>query len=67
MGAFILYPVLIFSIFITVIMGFTDYIHVAVLVNSAAQAAATAASEDAVAPTGNGTYQQTSTSAHSFT
>ena len=56
MGAFILFPVLIFSIFITAIMGFTDYIHVAILVHGAAQAAVQAAAESASAVDTNGIY-----------
>ena len=45
MGAFILFPVIIFSVFITAVIGFTDYVHVAMLVHAAAQNAAQAASE----------------------
>ena len=45
MGAFILFPVLIFSGFIMGVIGFTDYVHVAMLVHAAAQNAAQAASE----------------------
>lgn len=64
MGAFILFPVLIFSIFITAIMGLTDYIHVAIMVHGAAQAAVTAASENATSPTNNGIFQQSKTISH---
>ena len=56
MGAFILFPVLIFSIFITAILGFTDWIHVDTLVHAAAQAAVTAAAENATAPGSSGLY-----------
>jgi hypothetical protein len=56
MGAFILFPVLIFSVFITAILGFTDWIHVDTLVHAAAQAAVTAAAENAVAPGTSGIY-----------
>ena len=56
MGAFILFPVLIFSIFITAVMGFTDYIHVAILVHGAVQAAVQAAAENASAVDTNGIY-----------
>ena len=45
MGAFIIFPVLLFSVFITAVLGFTDYVHVAMLVHAAAQNAAQAASE----------------------
>lgn len=56
MGAFILFPVLIFSVFITSILGFTDWIHVDTLVHAAAQAAVTAAAENAIAPGTSGIY-----------
>jgi len=57
MGAFILFPVLMFSIFTTAVIGFTDYVHVAMLVHAAAQNAAQAAAE-IPSPGGNGgTYQ----------
>lgn len=45
MGAFILFPILIFSVFIMGVIGFTDYVHVAMLVHAAGQNAALAASE----------------------
>lgn len=58
MGAFIVFPVLIFSIFITAIMGFSDFIHVDTLVHDAAQTAVDAASENAATPGNTGIYQQ---------
>lgn len=56
MGAFILFPILIFSVFITAVLGFTDWIHVDTLVHAAAQAAVTAAAENATAPGTSGIY-----------
>ena len=64
MGAFILFPVLIFSVFITAILGFTDWIHVDTLVHATAQAAVTAAAENATAPGASGIYNGTQTVHH---
>ncbi len=56
MGAFILFPILLFSVFLTAVLGFTDWIHVDTLVHAAAQAAVQAAAEDAGATVSNGIY-----------
>ena len=45
MGAFILFPVLLFSVFITAVMGFADFVHVSMEVHAAAQNAAQTAAE----------------------
>jgi hypothetical protein len=45
MGAFIIFPVLLFSVFITAVLGFTDFVHVSTLVHAAAQNAVQAAAE----------------------
>ncbi|MHB8191276.1 MAG: hypothetical protein ACYDHP_12830 [Ferrimicrobium sp.] len=56
MGAFILFPVLLFSIFITALLGFVDFVHVSTMVHTAAQSAVAAAVQDAEAQTGSGVY-----------
>lgn len=58
MGAFLLLPILVFSVFVTGVIGFTDYVHVAMLVHAAAQNAAQAASEVA-STTGSGGVMET--------
>lgn len=58
MGAFILFPVLLFSIFITAMLGFVDFVHVSTMVHTAAQSAVAAAVQDAEAQTGTGVYAE---------
>jgi hypothetical protein len=60
MGAFVLFPILLFTIFITAVLGFFDYVHAEILVHAAAQTAVAAAVQDATAPTGAGVYASTS-------
>lgn len=45
MGAFIIFPVLMFSIFITAVLGFADFVHVSMEVHAAAQNAVQAGAE----------------------
>ncbi len=59
MGAFVLFPILLFSVFIYAILGFTDFIHVDTLVHAAAQGAVQAAAEGASAVAANGIYPGT--------
>ena len=61
MGAFVLFPVLLFSIFITSVLGVFDYVHVAILVHAAAQTAVAAAAQDVSALNTQGNYQLLST------
>ena len=58
MGAFLLFPIIFFAGFVTAVIGFTDYVHVAMLVHAAAQNAAQAASEVA-STTGSGGVMET--------
>ncbi|MHB8344842.1 MAG: hypothetical protein ACYDED_11435 [Ferrimicrobium sp.] len=58
MGAFILFPVLLFSIFITAMLGFMDFVHVSTMVHTAAQSAVSAAVQDAEATTAAGVYAE---------
>jgi hypothetical protein len=61
MGAFVLFPVLLFSIFITSVLGVFDYVHVAILVHAAAQTAVAAAAQDVSTLNTQGNYQLLST------
>ncbi|MHB1731863.1 MAG: hypothetical protein ACYCU8_00145 [Ferrimicrobium acidiphilum] len=63
MGAFILFPVLMFVLFIAGVLGVTDYVHAETLVHAAAQTAVAAAAQDALAPTNTGDYHVITTSA----
>ncbi len=63
MGAFILFPVLMFVLFIASVLGVTDYVHAETLVHAAAQTAVAAAAQDALAPTNTGDYHVITTSA----
>lgn len=56
MGAFILFPVLMFVLFIASVLGVTDYVHAETLVHAAAQTAVAAAAQDAMATTSSGDY-----------
>jgi hypothetical protein len=56
MGAFILFPVLLFSVFITSLLGFVDFVHVSTQVHAGAQTAVTAAAQDISAPNTQGVY-----------
>ncbi len=57
MGAFVLFPILLFTIFITSVLGFFDYVHAEILVHAAAQTAATAAAQNITALQTQGNYQ----------
>ncbi len=63
MGAFILFPVFMFVLFMATVMGVTDYVHAETLVHAAAQTAVAAAAQDALAPTNTGDYHVITTSA----
>jgi Flp pilus assembly protein TadG len=57
MGAFVLFPILLFTIFITSVLGFFDYVHAEILVHAAAQTAATAAAQNITTLQTQGNYQ----------
>ncbi len=57
MGAFVIFPVLLFSVFISAVLGFGDYLHVATLVHAAAENAASAGAADIAAQAAQGAYQ----------
>jgi hypothetical protein len=46
MGAFVLFPVVLFSVFTMAVLGIFDYVHVETEVHAAAQTAVTAAAEE---------------------
>jgi len=62
MGAFILFPILAFILFIAGVMGVTDYVHAETLVHAAAQTAVAAAAQDALASSNRGDYTTIGTS-----
>jgi Flp pilus assembly protein TadG len=56
MGAFVLFPVLLFSIFTTAVLGIFDYVHVETEVHAAAQTAVTAAAQELNPLSANGSF-----------
>ncbi len=56
MGAFILYPVVLFSVFITSLLGFLDFVHVSTLVRASAQTAISAAVADVTTSQNQGQF-----------
>jgi hypothetical protein len=64
-GAFILFPILSFILFIATVMGVTDYVHAETLVHAAAQTAVAAAAQDVMAQTNSGDYKILATSSSS--
>jgi hypothetical protein len=67
MGAFILFPIFAFILFMATVMGVTDYVHAETLVHAAAQTAVAAAAQDMLSPTNNGNYVTLSTSSSGTT